>query len=620
MAEQLAFPRTFTGLAPQQVNIALEENFRYLRAWTNSFIVTGAAIPHGGLLGLGDDDHLQYSLTTGARPFTGTVGGIDPIAASDLTTKNYVDGLIGGVDLQGAYDADTSVPQIVAAAGFPLTVDLGSGTGDIFAVRDASAGDVFRQSAILQTISTPVSVDVDWNDFAGAQIIDWSPTIPSSGAAVVGMIRNGANITVNNSTFILGAFLDQSILEWTVSPGFAVSTLFLAQPQYKTTTPGIAPAQAVTLAAQPQFVNDGGGGTVPNVSAFTAVTASATLRTLSSGDVMNMVNYSGMVFQGIFGTVSGSSVNFGHMRGVWARNPVKGIFFPGSGIETIDSYAGLYQDNIGFNTGNPIRAAVRSFMQSGTNKWFLLNSSTAHSDHGAGHIYFNDNRGVAFGGLGTAFDVWLRWSSTYSALAIGFFSTFDDLIISHPSTDTFLISSNDTSDNEIRFDFERFAFGQSGFVGNNVGVFVANGRSTGVAGEWADYLLTQAGNLTVDHAMGAVLGWSINAPSIVLGTGTVLDAGALRVAGNVTQGSVNRFGLQILSNPSGGSGVNAALWVTAGLSRFDGRVDINNGIALGGGAAATLGTIGGSGPTAVAQAQWLEVDIGGTAHWIPVWT
>jgi len=50
------------------------------------------------------------------------------------------------------------------------------------------------------------------------------------------------------------------------------------------------------------------------------------------------------------------------------------------------------------------------------------------------------------------------------------------------------------------------------------------------------------------------------------------------------------------------------------------RLDIDRGIALGGGAAPTLGTIGGTGPTAAAQAQWVEIDINGTAHWIPVWT
>ena len=42
--------------------------------------------------------------------------------------------------------------------------------------------------------------------------------------------------------------------------------------------------------------------------------------------------------------------------------------------------------------------------------------------------------------------------------------------------------------------------------------------------------------------------------------------------------------------------------------------------ALGGGAAPTLGTIGGSGPTAAAQNTWLKlVDNNGNAFWVPVW-
>ena len=83
----------------------------------------------------------------------------------------------------------------------------------------------------------------------------------------------------------------------------------------------------------------------------------------------------------------------------------------------------------------------------------------------------------------------------------------------------------------------------------------------------------------------------------------------------------NRYGLLITSNPSGGT-LNYAFRQSnaSARARFDGRLDINRGIALGGGAAATLGTIGGSGPTAAAQAQWVEIDINGVAHWIPVWT
>ena len=42
--------------------------------------------------------------------------------------------------------------------------------------------------------------------------------------------------------------------------------------------------------------------------------------------------------------------------------------------------------------------------------------------------------------------------------------------------------------------------------------------------------------------------------------------------------------------------------------------------ALGGGAAPTLGTIGGSGPTTAAQNSWLQLrDNAGNAFWIPVW-
>lgn len=43
-------------------------------------------------------------------------------------------------------------------------------------------------------------------------------------------------------------------------------------------------------------------------------------------------------------------------------------------------------------------------------------------------------------------------------------------------------------------------------------------------------------------------------------------------------------------------------------------------VTLGGGATPTLGTIGGSGPTAAAQHSWMRVmDSGGAAFWVPAW-
>lgn len=51
----------------------------------------GPVLDHGTFAGLGDDDHGQYMLVNGARAFTGVVGGVAPVAANHLATKGYVD-------------------------------------------------------------------------------------------------------------------------------------------------------------------------------------------------------------------------------------------------------------------------------------------------------------------------------------------------------------------------------------------------------------------------------------------------------------------------------------------------------------------------------------------------
>jgi len=129
-------------------------------------------------------------------------------------------------------------------------------------------------------------------------------------------------------------------------------------------------------------------------------------------------------------------------------------------------------------------------------------------------------------------------------------------------------------------------------------------RSVQLAGDWFDVLFSPGANVDlVGNAMGRVATMQLVEPGITLSGGSVVSAATLIIA----------------NAPTEGTALNAALWVSSGLSRFDGRVDINNGIALGGGVAALLGTIGGAGPTVAAQAQWVEIDVGGVAHWIAVW-
>jgi len=56
-----------------------------------------ATTNHSNLNNLDADDHIQYSLVSGGRDFTGTVGGVYPTSDSHLATKEYVDDRVGRV-------------------------------------------------------------------------------------------------------------------------------------------------------------------------------------------------------------------------------------------------------------------------------------------------------------------------------------------------------------------------------------------------------------------------------------------------------------------------------------------------------------------------------------------
>lgn len=64
-----------------------EEETNTLSGTLNSKIVTD----HGALTGKDDDDHTQYILVNGTRPFSNTVSGVYPTVPAHLATKQYVD-------------------------------------------------------------------------------------------------------------------------------------------------------------------------------------------------------------------------------------------------------------------------------------------------------------------------------------------------------------------------------------------------------------------------------------------------------------------------------------------------------------------------------------------------
>jgi len=83
-----AFSGTVSGVAPTA------DAHLTTKQYVDDAITTATGsltTDHGSLVGLADDDHLQYVPTNADRGFTATVSGVDPTQDYHLTTKSYVD-------------------------------------------------------------------------------------------------------------------------------------------------------------------------------------------------------------------------------------------------------------------------------------------------------------------------------------------------------------------------------------------------------------------------------------------------------------------------------------------------------------------------------------------------
>jgi len=175
-----------------------------------------ALIEHGDLVGLADDDHPQYLLTTGARDVTGVMKYSSIVAISndaDIVHKKYVDDLVAGTEWQ-----NSAIDRLITPPGTPATGDrylidatLGTATGawagedDSIAEWDGSAW-VFT----APTTGTFISVD-DENDRIflydgsawGSKIFE--ATTASTGLEKVGLdIRLAASAAGDGLAFTAG--------------------------------------------------------------------------------------------------------------------------------------------------------------------------------------------------------------------------------------------------------------------------------------------------------------------------------------------------------------------------------------------------------------------------------
>lgn len=441
---------------------------------------SGFSGAHAALSGLAADDHLQYALLAGRA--------------------------LGQV-LQG-----------------------GTGAGETLELRGSAHADTGRV-----TMRSGADSGFNWVTDSGAYMLHWGVTIPATGAIVTAGIDIANVLGVNAGTFILSALDDHSTLTWSVSPGFAVGTLFFARQQLRSISPGIAPSQQFIFAAQSNMDIQGAGSvTTSNYRGLSFVPA---LRARNASDVMTLTNCNAVTVAPVWNTNNNlATVDFGTVRGIHMTQPAQIFLGQSLGTERCANYIGLDYNSITFTTTG-IRAVIRSALLAVLNKnFFLLNLGGAESQFGTGGAHWNDNTPIQFGGTAyQAQDASIFWSSG-GWLEFFFAANGDSLELSNPNNNQFVIAG-DTVNSQINLNFERgFTLGSGvGTLGNQFGNFVTPARTVGVAGGWADFLLTQAGNLSIGaFAMSDVSAWVINSISLAGGTGSIADLSTLVVGAMTT--------------------------------------------------------------------------------------
>lgn len=537
-----------------------------MAVWTSQGGGPGVALPldHGAdLSGLLDDDHTQYLLLAGRSGGQLAYGGTDP--ADELGLQGSDDPGLGLIRAYSPIDFEDVSPAVALSP---------------YSVRDAS----------VQSFSAPYI----GGTFGDLKTIDFSNAV-----FVYETLRGSPNITS------------------LVSPGFAGFTLFQALPVLNSGSGASHdPLQALVLNAGPTARHANTGARTTNL---TVINSAPQLNGALSGGTLTATNTTGLLHNPRWNTVAGSTVNLGTVRGLYAQTPSVALFGSSAGVETMTAYYGVDVEDLGSFGGTAPVAALRSAITSGTNQLFLENTGGAPSSFGSGLAHFGNNTPVQFGGTPAAINASLFWNSTLSVLELFFAANSGRLRLSNPASGRILAAGLTPASDEINWDVRKMAFGQSSAIGNQKYLFTNKAETIAVAGEYSGMLWTYSANDTLNAAISTYATMTLNAGTPTIGTGSLATNAILNIGGNPGAAATNRVGIRVLSNPSGGAGVNAALWLTAGRAVFDGIVDINNGVALGGGAGATLGTIGGSGPTVAAQAQWVQIEIAGVNHWIPAW-
>ena len=579
-----------------------------------------------------EQDSNEFAVWDITAPATDNVGwftiDVSLVSNGDLLSNNdrtLIILQIGGalVTLQIAYDNATAVPQITAATGDPISFRAFADPDTIFQLQRNDAGQVM----LVESLASGYEVTLGP---AGNRAWLWAEPSTISNPTTVQIIPDGRTKTVlplaNNTALIywdtlftsnipggggigneqgFGAVTLGGTLELLEQGNlFATSIVFNQATRIDVTAANSGPIY--TMVNQPQLIST--GATNRTVSQANAVRSQLRVQPQSSGDI-TLTSHE-IFFASIFidSSISTGDAFCTTVNMFAAKAPT---FLGVGGAITTLNYVDL--PNVPAAGITNIRG-INSAMANG----LFINHTGVAASFFAGLIELDDDVILQLGDTSGA-----QFSRTApSGFTVeGFGGANNEGLDLDFQNDNFVEFALTAGGLGFKMNSLEFAFGSGADpdgTNNWVMIFAPGLRATNLGGDYSEVLFSSSSAIAVAHAIGNFATWTVNAPTISIVGGSIVDAANVLIQTNMGEGT-NRYGLLITSNPAGGT-LNYALRCTAGDARFDGRTDINNPIALGGGAAATLGTIGGAGPTVAAQVQWLEIDIGGVAHWIPVWT
>lgn len=553
--------------------------------------VTGASVDH-----YVKNCHVHLQTPSGSPGSTGTGYLVNNGAAGVQSTANLV--RVTGFNTN--YFARMLFAGDAVSSHFDEsdTDDEVTGPGSLVAASSTTAGDLQVSGAIYNSTAaaaelvlqgTPatdlgtvkVRSPVTFQDMVAGgvgAVLSYPETFTRTASLIGGFISLTPDVTVSTAVFIWSTLTDQGVYRQAIAPGFASYTMFNVLS--KVTNDGdfnLLNALVLNVGLQHERNTSG----TSTVGTTVGLSFAPQTRTTAVGAIMTRTDgMTAVSCSPTFSTIVFSTVNMGTVVGLACNQPAVALFQTADGTETLDAYYGVDFAAMTYPTTNEI-AVIRSAMTDSASRYFLLNDGGARSDMGGGLLLdcgtvqvFADNAGLSLGAGGG--DVLINWNGVALEYdpAVGEDLRWVFAVGSHT-----LQSGQFGTNSELRLGFDRFAFGQTSAIANQVGVFVAPTRTTSVNGGWSDFLLTQGGNITVNHTIGQLAGWTINSPSITLGTGSVTDAIGLLIGGNPSQGT-NRYGLLVLSNPAGGTLNYCARFQGAAGVRIDGDLE-HNGTNLG---------------------------------------